>query len=162
MVLFKNLDNKKKVYLILLAFIALSLAFWYYSDIYSSWAQSANPYLVVVINLFINPAYIFLIFVLWEEYDLRGLFAGILISMAIDIISLSHSILHNGILPAGAQASVLYSYADTLIYKIIYPVVNGPVGVFVLYVVIPVTLVYIAFRLIRRTSSFVKIFREAI
>lgn len=154
-----NLDSKGQAYMILLVVVAVSIAFWYYSDSYSDWSMHANPWLAMVANLVLNPAYIFLIAYLFSKYSWRGLISGLFISIAVDIASLSHSIRMDAMMPNDAAA---YSYADTLLFKIFPSQFHNWFGVFLLYVLVPVLLVYLSFRIIRRTASFNKIFKESL
>lgn len=155
----KNLDNRKRAYLTLGIFVALALIFWYFGDSFSAWISGINPWIALVLNILINPAYLVLIYVLYTEYDGRGIFAGILISLAVDIISLTHSVSKlGGAIPTGP----LSGYSDTTFYKILYPLTHSQFAVFFLYVILPSLLVYLAFRIIRRSASFNKIFRESI
>jgi hypothetical protein len=158
----KHLDNKKKAYGTLIVFAILALAFWYFSDTFSLWASQTNTWVVMLVSIILNPAYFVLIYWLFKEYGVRGIFSGILISLGIDIISLTHSISKIGILPTGTESLPLYGYSDTLFYKAISQFLGAhPFVVFILYVVIPVLLVYLALRVIRRTSSFNRIVKEA-
>jgi len=154
-----NLDNKMRAYATLIVIAILSLIFWWYSDIFSAWCVTANPFLVILVTILIHPEYLFLIYFLYKQYSFRGFFSGILISIALDIISLGHSISRAGGLPVDAS---LFSYTDTSFYTMLKDLFPGVAGPFVVYVVIPVLLVYISLRIIRKTSSFNKIFREAI
>lgn len=157
--LFKNLDNKKKAYFTLIILGLISLAFWYYSDAFALWSSMANPWVAMIANILLNPAYLFLIIWLWDAYQIRGFLSGILISLGVDIISLAHSVHTQGIMPVD---TALYSYADTTFYKLIYLYIQGPTAVFIIYVILPVALFYLALRIIRRTASFNKIVKEAI
>lgn len=155
----KDLNNKKRAYITLVIFGIIALAFWYYSDDFSTWSTTANPLLVILVSIVINPAYIFLIYTLYKQYNWRGLIAGILIAIYVDIISLAHSIPRIGTIPTD---SALFSYSDTSIWMMINKFISGQVGTFILYVIIPVGIVYLALRIIRKTSSFNRIVRESI
>jgi len=158
-----NLTNKQKAYGTLLVVIIISVISWYFSDSYSIWTSTASPWLAMLANIILNPAYIILILWLWSEYGWRGVISGFLISIAIDIVSLTHSVLKSGMLPTGITAVPLFGYSDTLIYKEIIKILSaGPVAVFITYVVIPVLLVYISLRIIRRNASFNRLFKELI
>jgi hypothetical protein len=154
-----NLDNKTRAYGTLILFGILAAVFWYFSDQFADWTSNSNPLLAMIVSIVLNPSYILLIYWLYKEYSFRGIIAGILISISIDIISLAHSIRMTGILPTD---SISYSYADTQIYKIMYPMVHSSFGVFFLYVIIPTLFVYLSLRVIRKTSSFNRITKEAI
>jgi hypothetical protein len=160
--MFENISNKSRAYLTLVVFAAIAFAFWKYSDAFAAWTMTSNIWLVMVVSIVINPAYIFLIITLYHQYNWRGLLSGLIISIAIDIISLTHSILKAGVLPVDSTASPLYGYADTTFYKLMYDYIHGPTAVFILYVVIPTLLIYLALRIIRKTSSFNKIVKESI
>jgi hypothetical protein len=155
----RNLSNKEKAYTTLIIFLAISIAFWFYGDDFSNWASNNNPWLVMVVSIILNPAYAFLIYALYREYEFRGVLAGLLISIALDIVSLPHSISKIGILPS---AGPLHAYTDTLFYKILGTNFPGAVGTFMLHVILPSLIVYLALRIIRRTSSFNHILKEAI
>lgn len=154
-----NIDSKQKAYGTLVLVAIVSLIFWWFSDSFSIWLMNANPFLAMASSLLLNPSYLVLIYILYKQYSYRGIAAGILIALAIDISSLSHSISRFGIPPTDAA---LYSYSDTTIYKILPHFMHNQFGVFVLYVVIPTLLVYIALRLLRRTASFNKVVKQAI
>lgn len=157
--MFENLDNKEKAYGTLIIFGIIAYIFYIISDGFSSWTKTANPFLAMAASIILNPAYIVLIIYLWNQYEFRGLIAGLLVSISIDILSLGHSISSTGLLP---QDPAFFTYADTTFFKLIIPYVQGTVAVFILYVILPVLLIYLALRIIRRTSSFNKIFKEAI
>jgi hypothetical protein len=154
-----DFDNKSKAYGTLIAFAIIAGLFWYYSDAFSNWAMQSNPLLAMVASLLLNPSYLFLIFFLFKQYSYRGIAAGLLISFALDIVSLGHSVLKTGELPMDA---VSYTYSDTTIYKLIYPAMHNQFAVFFLYVIVPVLLVYLSLRVIRRTSSFNKLTKSVI
>lgn len=158
----KNLDNKQKAYGTLIVLVVISLIFWFFSDIFSTWAATSNAFLVMIVSILLNPAYILLIYWLYTQYSFRGIFSGILISIGIDIISLTHSISKAGTLPLSSEAYPLYGYADTTLYKIISHLIgSNPAAAFILYVIIPGLLFYIALRIIRRTASFNRILKQA-
>ena len=154
--------SKIKLYIIFGLFLLISLLYWYFSDSYSLWTSMTNPWLVMVVSIILNPAYAFLIYLLWTQYEFRGIIAGLLISLGVDIVTLSHSIPFNAVLPTDLQATPLYSYSDTLIFKIISPYIQGTLASFILYVIIPLLLFFIALLVIGRVSSFDRIFKEAI
>lgn len=156
---FDKISNRERAYGTLVVIGILAFIFWKMSDSFSNWAATTNPWVAMIASILLNPVYLFLIYVLWKEYKGRGLIAGLLVSLSLDIISMGHSIDIGGLLPANSS---LYTYADTTLYKIIYPLINGQTGTFVLYVLLPLALVYIALRVVRRNSSFNKIFKEAI
>jgi ABC-type uncharacterized transport system permease subunit len=157
--MFKNLDSKQKAYGTLGLFLILAFVFWQISDQFALWTSTANPWIALIVSIIINPAYAFLIYFLWKEYDFRGLIAGIIISIGVDIISLSHSIVKIGAMPTDPA---FFAYADTTFFKIINPYFQGQTATFILYVIIPALLFYLALRIIRRNASFNKIFRESI
>jgi len=161
MSIFKNLNNKTKAYGTLLIFLAFSFIFWKYSDAFTTWCSISDPLIVTIAYIVLNPAYIVLIYWLWKEYSFRGAISGLIISIAIDIMSLAHSILLDGKLVTGITP--LQTYTDTTFYKIITAyIAPSPFAVFLLYVIIPTALIYLALRIIRKTSSFNKIVRESI
>lgn len=154
-----DLNNKQRAYATLIFITILSAVFWWYSDYFSNWSMNANPFLAILVTILIHPEYLFLIYILYTQYQFRGLFSGILISIAFDIISVGHSVLRAGGLPTDP---IFYTYTDTIFYKLIYGWFPGVAGPFIVYVVLPVLLVYLALRIIRRSASFNKIFKEAI
>ena len=154
-----DFNNKQRAYATLFIIGVVAFAFWWFSDIFSAWAVNANPFLVILVTILIHPEYLFLIYVLYRQYEFRGLFAGILISISLDIISLGHSITRAGGLPSDP---VLYTYTDTTFYSLINTWFPGVAGPFIVYVLLSVLLVYLALRIIRRSASFNKIFKEAI
>jgi len=158
----KPFHNKTKAYLTLTVFIVLAIIFWVASDAYALWTSQINPALSLIIGIILNPAYLFLIYWLFSEYKWRGLIAGILISIAIDVISMTHSIAQSGILPTSLEALPLYGYSDTLIYKgMISFIPTGYFAVFLLYVVIPGLLMFLSLRIIKSAASFNRIVKEA-
>lgn len=157
--MFKNLDNREKAYGTLILFAVVAYIFYMVSDGFSLWAKTANPWIATMASIILNPAYIVLIIWLWNEYELRGLLAGLLISISVDIMSLGHSIGLNGMLPSDAA---FYTYSDTTFFKIITPFFHGKTAVLILYVALPILLVYLALRIIRKNASFNKIFKEAL
>lgn len=157
----QNLDNKQKAYGTLIIFGIIAYLFYIFSDGFSVWLSTTNAWLAMIVAIVLNPAYLLLIYWLYKEYDLRGIASGILISLAIDIISLTHSITNSAILPVDGTALPLYGYSDTTFFKLIMPYLHGTTALLVLYVVIPVVLMYLALRIIRRTASFNKILKEA-
>lgn len=160
--MFKNLDNKEKAYATLIVFLVICVLFWYISDNFALWSSTSNLWLVLLVNILVNPAYAILIYWLYTQYDWRGIISGLLISIAIDIISIPHSISKLGLLPQSNDSLPLYGYSDTTFYKLIYHHISGQTGAFILYVVIPIILFYFALRVIRRTSSFNRILKQAI
>lgn len=157
--IFKNLDNKTKAYGTLIVIVALAGLFWYYSDAFTAWTTTANPWLVLIVSIIINPAYIFLIYTLYKEYNVRGMLAGIFISVAIDVMSLPHSINKAGALPTDAA---LNGYSDTTFYKVLYNYIHGEIGSIIVYIVLIGIISYLALRIIRRTASFNKIVKQTI
>jgi len=161
---FDNLEtnNTNRTLTIFIVVGLLSLFYWYISDTFALWTSTTNPLLALIVGILLNPAYIYLIYDLYKSYKLRGIIAGLLISISFDIISLTHSLLKVGLLPTQTESLPLYGYSDLAIYKFMYPIIHGPIGVFLLYVVIPVGLIYLAFATIKRTTSFNRIFRKAL
>jgi len=159
---FSRLDQKEKAYGTLVIFVAIAFVFYQISDSFSMWLSTMNPWIAMLITIILNPAYVILIYWLYQQYDLRGILAGFLISLAIDIISLTHSITSSGILPTDGTALPLYGYADTTIFKLIAPYINSQFTLIILYIVIPSILMYLALRIIRRNVSFNRIFKESI
>jgi len=158
----KNLDNTQKAYTSLIFFAILSIVYWIFSDSFSNWSMTINPLVALLVGIILNPAYIVLLTFLFNQYSFRGLVAGFLIAISFDIISLGHSILKSGLLPTDGSTIPLYTYSDTTIYKLFPAFLQNQVGVFILYVIIPVLLIYLAFRIIRRSASFNRILKEAI
>jgi hypothetical protein len=159
---FEDIHNKTKAYLTVLIFLIFSTVFWLISDPFSLWVSKINPWLALIVTILINPAYILLIYWLYSQYKIRGLISGILISLALDIVSLMHSINFSGILPTNSESIPLYGYADTIIYKgLIQFLPVGKITVFLLYIVIPTLIIYLSLRIIRRSTSFNRIVKEA-
>ncbi len=160
---FENIHNKTEAYLTLLVFLILSTVFWLISDSFSILVSKMNPLLALVVTILINPAYLLLIYWLYTQYKIRGLISGILISLALDIVSLLHSINFSGTLPLSVESLPLYGYADTIIYKgLIQFLPPGKFTVFLLYIVVPTLIIYLSLLIIRRAKSFNRIMKEAI
>ena len=154
-------NNKEKAYGTLAAFFIIAFLFWKYSDAFTTWSSSANPLLVTIAYIVLNPAYLVLIWWLYKSYGVKGAVSGVIISISLDIISLSHSILSNGLLPSGI--SPLFAYSDTTAYKFLTTFISqSPMAVFILYVIVPTALIWLALFLIKRKSSFNKIVRESL
>lgn len=133
------------IYIILGAYLLISIAFWLLSDPIADWGMTANPILVTIVNFITNPFYvgsvILVMEILFRAYKLRRealnylrvIVASVIFSLSLDIVSILHSFRLNCTLPAESQVSI---YFDTVIGKPLCHAISGTFGSFLLYVLI--------------------------
>lgn len=141
------------VWIVILSYLVVSVAFWLTSDLIADWAINANPFLVTLVNFITNPFYvgsvILVIELLFRVYKLkrealtyiRVIFASIIFNLSVDIVSILHSYRLDCIIPAQSQVSI---YFDTVLGKGICQLFSGMLGSFTLYVLIPVLMAVLA------------------
>lgn len=134
---------------IIVVYLVLCVANWYYSDSISVWAQTANPILVTIVNFVTAPFYlatlILLMIVLFKGYKLRRnvwnyfitAVASILISLSLDIFTIPHTVNKAYILSTAPETALFF---DSVVAKAFSSWLQplGQTGTFILYVVIPV------------------------
>lgn len=153
-----QMKNKKinwYVYGIILGFFLIANIFWYFSDAVSNWAMTANPILVTIVNFCVSPFYIGSL-ILFIELFFRGyklkrnainyariIIASIILSLALDIWTIPHSILIDYTLPNSPQVSI---YFDTIFGKFLAPTLQsmGKLGTYIFYVILSTVMVIIS------------------
>ena len=143
-------DDRKKTLIVGLVIILVGVIYYVSNNTFSNWAFSrgVNPLLVILVYLFpAEPIYLLVIFLFWKAYGPKGLFAAIFLTIALDILSLPHSIM--SVWP-GQTTSIpndpnLAPYEDFQIARWLALTLSHGVVTFweemVLYVVIPATLI---------------------
>ncbi|MEK6884564.1 MAG: hypothetical protein AABY22_33335, partial [Nanoarchaeota archaeon] len=149
-----DLSSKQKANFLVGVFIVFALIFYYYSDAIGILAKNSNPFFALFLNIATSPVYLLLIYWLWGAYKSRGVIAGFLISVAFDIVDVIHSIPRIGTMPSDPA---LFLYSDTIIYRLFPEWLRTNVGVFILYIIIPILLVIIARNVIHKERSFLRI-----
>ena len=145
-------DDHKKSLLIAFLIIVVGIVYYATNNAFSQWAYSgqANPLLVILIYLFpADPIYLIVIWMFWRSKGNRGLVAAVLLTVALDILSLPHSIpsLFYGQVTSIPSDPNLAAYEDFQIMKWIASMSGGTVTFLddiAVYIIIPAVLILIA------------------
>lgn len=143
------------IYITLLVYLGVAIFFWYFNDAIANWAITANPVLATIVNFITNPFYlgslILVIEVFFRGYKLkrnainylRVIFASVLFSLSVDIVSILHTIDINYQIVNDAATSI---YFDTVLGKLLIPYLQSleGTGTFTLYVIIPIIMAILA------------------
>jgi hypothetical protein len=136
--------------LILVFFIAATLASYQFTPAIMTWTETAKSWEAVALYILVNPVYLTAIGYLSSKFGPRGFAASLMIVMAYDIVSPPHVVTGE---PHDGLTSL---FMDSIIYK------AAPwIGLFGLYVVLPILLVVGAYELVAPTF-FVKTFKRQI
>lgn len=127
--------------------LASLLSYWYAPNL-TEWGKTSGLIESVIIYIIINPVYIGAIGFLSSKYHLRGFIASLFTIVALDIQSLPHVVV-DGV----TQDPTTYLFLDSIFYR------NFGVGLFVLYVILPISLMIIAYELVS-PGAFVKTVRR--
>lgn len=157
----------KKTKEIVIGFIIIAFIFFNYSDQIVSYVSSLNPLLILLLTVVINPIYILFIYKMYQDYNIKGVIGGLLISLAVDILSLPHIFTKQGVISPDSYKLV----SDTNFWNIIPSFlkfnINLPFlgninfGVLLLYIGITTSLVILAL-MITHKKKFKEIFMKSI
>ncbi len=152
---------------IVIGFIILAFIFFVYSDQIVSYVSSLNPILILFLTVFLNPIYILFIYKMFQDYGIKGASAGMLISIAVDILSLPHIYTKPGTVSQDSHKLITDTnfwnlIPDFLKFNITFPFIgNINFAVFLLYIGITTGLIILALMIVHR-KRFKEIFMKSI
>ncbi len=160
------------VLLIIIGFFIIANIFWVTSDFIGDWAVYGNSFLVVLVDLGLNPYFWALVIVMVEvflrgfdiERDvlnyLRVILASIIFSLAVETVTILHSFRMNYTLIGASNVSI---YFDTVTGLLLQSLIGGwgYIGTWILYVLIPIIMAILSV-FIASPKAFIGIFKKEI
>jgi hypothetical protein len=137
--------------LVLFSLITISgIGYYVLNNLYDSWAYDpgTNWFAAILVYYFLSqPLYLLVLYFFWRDFGWKGLIAGVIVMVSLDISSVPHSIpsLWPGQTTTIPSDPNLSPYADYQIARIlaVHGVIGFPALIF-LYIVLPTVLDLIA------------------
>lgn len=133
---------------VLVVFTIITLVSYFYAPKITEWSKTAGLVESIIVYIITNPVYMSVFIYLSTQYQLRGFLSSLFIVLALDIQSLPHVVV-DGV----TQEPTTYLFIDSIISRYFHT------NIFVLYVVLPLVLMFVAYELIS-PGQFVKAVRR--